>query len=121
MLIDLVVRVENEREIEAALWGLLAINERLMSPDWPSVYQLGTHYQREPQGREKWATAGYMRANPREGFDCEDLASFQVAWLRVTGRDPGARIALTRVSSGWHVIVARSDGTFEDPSARLGM
>lgn len=121
MKLLLVVRVTNEREIEAALWGMLAINERIMDPTWPSIYDLGTHYRREPPTVEKWATAGYIRENPTEGFDCEDLASYACAWLRVTGIDPGARIGLQRVSSGWHVIVVRSDGSIEDPSARLGM
>lgn len=121
MEIRLVVQVNTEAEIGAALWGMLAINERLIRPDWPSVYGIGTHYQREQPGVEKWVTASYMRAHPTEGFDCEDLASYQAAWLRVTGQDPGARIALRRSSVGWHVVVARSNGTIEDPSARLGM
>lgn len=121
MFVTLVVRVDTESEIAAALWGMLAINERLIKPDWPSVYNIGTHYQREAPGVEKWVTAGYMRGNPGEGYDCEDLASYQAAWLRVTGRDPGARIGLKRSSVGWHVIVVRSDGTIEDPSAALGM
>lgn len=121
MLLNLVVRVTDEKDILAALWGLLEINERLMTPDWPSVYDIGTHYRREPMGIEKWTSAGYMRANPLQGFDCEDLASYQVAWYRVTRRDPGARIGLARVSGGWHVVVQLSNGTIEDPSARLGM
>ena len=122
MQLSLVVRANNERDLEAALWGLLHINVRLMSVGrWPSVYDIGTHYQREPSGREKWVTAGYMRANPREGFDCEDLASYQCAYLKTTGIDRDAKVGLKRSSVGWHVIVIRGDGTIEDPSRTLGM
>jgi len=120
MRIALVVSADNEREIVSALWGLLAINLHQMGVGhWPDVYSIGARYQRETPGREVWQTASALRAS-RVG-DCEDLASYQVAYLRTSGIDPRATVGLKRSSVGWHVIVMRGSGLIEDPSAVLGM
>jgi hypothetical protein len=114
--------IEGEPDILAMLERLLQENLRQMrESSYPSVYDLGTFYRREPIGREKWTTARYMRTNPAEGFDCEDLASYQVAFLRTTGLDPRAKTGLKRSVVGWHVVVIRGDGRIEDPSKTLGM
>lgn len=121
MKLELIVQADHADQIVAALWGMLAINLKLMDPSWPSVYEVGTHYKREREGKEEWNTAGVIRHRPRAGYDCEDLASYACAWNIVTGFDPGSKIGLRRSSVGYHVIVLRSDGSVEDPSRVLGM
>ena len=118
MRITLVVAANNEQQIVSALWGLLAINLRMMNRSYPPVDSFA-RYQREAPGQEIWQTAD-MLLQTRVG-DCEDLAGYHCGWLRVTGTDPGAKIGLKRSSVGWHVIVVRSNGAIDDPSARLGM
>ena len=119
MRLTLVVSADSEEEIAAALWGMLAMNLHIMNRNWPSIYASGIRYRREPPGTEVWQTAGVLLQTMLG--DCEDLAAYQAAYLRVSGIDPGAKIGLKRSSVGYHVIVLRSDGVVEDPSARLGM
>lgn len=115
-------RVHSEADIIAALDRLLQENlQQMRVGGYGDVYSLGTYYKREPIGRERWASARYMRRRPSEGFDCEDLASYQVAYLLTSGVDPGARVGLKRSPVGWHVVVIRGDRTIEDPSLALGM
>ena len=119
MRIAIVVDARNERQIVSALWGLLAVNLSQMNASYPSVYSFA-RYEREQPGRpEIWQSADALRRS-RIG-DCEDLSAYHCAWLRVTGRDTGATIGLKRSSVGWHIIVVRSDGSIDDPSAELGM
>ena len=92
----------------------------LAGEDFPSVYDIGTYYRREEPGTEEWATAAKMLRDPESGYDCEDLACYQVAYYRVVRGEP-ARPVLKRSPSGWHVLLRRSDGLLEDPSIRLGM
>ena len=116
--VQIPVNGQDPRAIASALWALWAANMVQMRPDYPSVYAFA-RYEREPLGREQWQTADQL-LRTRVG-DCEDLASYQVAWLKVTGRDPHAKIAIKRSSVGYHVVVKRGDGSIEDPSASLGM
>ena len=54
--------------------------------------------------------------------DCDDLAPWRAAELRVTGQDPEAYSYV--YPSGphrWHAIVRRGDGSDEDPSRAAGM
>jgi hypothetical protein len=119
MRIAIVIDANNERQIVSALWGLLVVNLTQMDASYPSVYAFA-RYERERPGRpEIWQSADQLRRS-RIG-DCEDLAAYHAAWLRVTGRDANAKIGLARSSVGFHVIVVRGDGSIEDPSAALGM
>lgn len=113
--------------LDAALMGLQALSERdLMSlGEWPCLYESGVVYKKEPRGQERWLTPSAVMTKG-EG-DCEDLAAWRAAELRVTGVDPGARaVAVRSGPRSWHAVVERSDGDkdhdeFEDPSATLGM
>jgi hypothetical protein len=106
---------------------LTALNEVYLRahPQTPSIYEAGVYYQREgktPDGRqkEKWLTVPVMLLiRSRVGFDCEDLACWRAAELRVRGIPA---IAFARPSSvGFHILVRYPDGRTEDPSRKLGM
>lgn len=119
MRIAIVVEATTEHQILSALWGLLAVNLHQMNASYPSVYSFA-RYERETPGRpEIWQSANALRKS-RVG-DCEDLAAYHCAWLRVTGRDRNANIGLKRSSVGWHIVVVCSNGETVDPSAALGM
>lgn len=54
--------------------------------------------------------------------DCDDLAPWRAASLRVTGEDPDATAIVRRSGPGrWHAIVRRDDGRIDDPSLAAGM
>lgn len=109
---------------EAALEGLTRVNEALLvapavgGPALPQLYESGVVYKNEP--RDVWRHAGDVAA---EGWgDCEDLSAWRAAELRVSGDDPDARVAVYKSGpSRYHAVVARGDGTVEDPSRVLGM
>jgi hypothetical protein len=109
---------------EAALEGLTRVNERLMTdpqlggPSIPPLYDSGVRYKNEP--KDVWKHAADVL---HDGVgDCEDLAAWRAAELRVSGDDPEA--CVTTYQSGpnrYHAVVRRGDGTLEDPSRALGM
>lgn len=103
----------------AGIEGLTRIDERLLSEGgFRPLYQSGVVYKREP--RDVWRHVGDVQGS---GWgDCEDLAAWRAAELRVSGEDPGARVVVYQSGPRkFHAIVGRSDGTTEDPSRRLGM
>lgn len=120
------------RALDHALEGLvgLATDELLLGlpqelrgdghERWfPSLYTSGVRYQRE-NGTERWLVPSQTLAAGRG--DCEDLASWRAAELRVSGEDPNARARVIRSGPRtWHAIVERGDGRLEDPSRELGM
>ncbi|MEZ4447688.1 MAG: hypothetical protein R3B72_51910 [Polyangiaceae bacterium] len=112
------------RVVEHLCEALVAINVDYLraAPHTPSLYAAGVRYEREPRGQEKWAAIPVVRA--RAAGDCEDLACWRVAELRVGG-DVSARAVWRsqRTPRGWlyHVLVQHGDGQIEDPSRRLGM
>jgi len=106
--------------LTAALEGLTATNYCLLlrSKRAPGLYSSGVRYRREPRGREHWQTAPEVL---RAGHgDCEDLAAYRAAELRVAGIP--ARAAVIRTGPRmYHAVVMHPDGSIEDPSKRLGM
>lgn len=104
---------------DAALEGLTRVNEVLLGArDFPPLYTSGVRYKTEP--REVWRHVGDVLAE--KWGDCEDLAAWRAAELRVSGEDTGASV--TTYQSGprrYHAVVRRGDGTLEDPSKMLGM
>lgn len=85
----------------------------------PPLYESGVRYQREPAGSEMWDSAATVAA--RGYGDCEDLAAWRVAELRLAGEE-GAEVAVVRTGpKTLHALVRRGDGSWEDPSAELGM
>ena len=114
----------NKPALDAALEGLVRLNLQMFRAasqagrPVPSVYKAGIHWQRD-QG-ETWDTADIVR---RRGYgDCEDLAAWRAAELRMQGI-PAAAVVRQSNSPGvaWHAVVALPGGKFEDPSAKLGM
>lgn len=93
----------------------------------PPLFQSGVYYQSEredfysPRPVENFL---YADALLKRGYgDCEDLAGYRCAELRLRGLD--AHPQLTRVGRIWHVTVRvkHPDGRVvrEDPSKLLGM
>lgn len=89
-----------------------------MRGGFPSLYKSGVRYQREPE--EVWKHAVDTLA---DGWgDCEDLAAWRAAELRVSGEDPKAAVITYKSRPRtWHAVVLRGDRRIEDPSRRLGM
>jgi len=105
--------------LAAALEGLVATNYTLMRKRrLPGIYSGRVRYQREPAGREQWQTAPEVL---RAGVgDCEDLAAWRAAELRMLGIPARAEVVRTGPKK-FHAVVMYPDGRMEDPSLRLGM
>lgn len=106
--------------LSAALEGLVACNYAILakSKRCPGIYSAGVVYKRERKGREQWQTAPEVL---RAGFgDCEDLAAWRAAELRVAGI-PARAVVIRTGPKMFHAVVRYPDGHIEDPSKRLGM
>lgn len=110
--------------LEAGAEGLTLVNVELMriayarGLELPPLYESGIVYRKEPPGREWWETAADLLsiASHRSG-DCEDLAAYRAAELRVFEGDPDARVVVLPTPRGsFHAVVKHGDGTLEDPS-----
>lgn len=104
---------------DAALEGLTRVDEHLLETGrFPPLYSAGVVYRKEP--RELWRHVADVYS---EGWgDCEDLAAWRAAELRVSGQDPDASVGTYRSGRRrYHAIVVRGDGSVEDPSRVLGM
>ncbi len=90
-------------------------------PEAPDLYKSGVRYKREQV--ERWlAIPGVLR----EGVsDCEDLACWRAAELRVRHHLEAWPFWTKRVLPNgqplYHIRVRYPDGTIEDPSRILGM
>lgn len=100
----------------------------------PGLYASGVRYQPEPVGQtfngipaEEFALIPVVLA--RKHGDCDDLAPWRVAELIHAGERAKIRIQwrARRNADGsvgrkfFHIVVRRSNGVVEDPSALLGM
>lgn len=120
--------------LEALLECLVQINVVLMrASTFPDLYSTRVRYRQEPLGQENWRDAAIIL---RTGFgDCEDLAAYRVAELRVKHGIPArcvfrwktfnieTKVGPRRVKL-YHILVGvQRDGQLliEDPSKRLGM
>lgn len=104
---------------EAAIEGLARLDEEILSiADFPPLYKSGVRYRKESP--DTWRHVDDVFSS---GWgDCEDLSAWRVAELRVSGVDPDAHVYVYRSGPRrYHAVVARGDGTIEDPSLRLGM
>jgi hypothetical protein len=115
----------SHRALAHMLVGLTAIDELLLQrhPEWPDLYESGVFYQEEPAGQEDWQDApSTLRLG---NGDCEDLAAWRAAELRVRYGIQARPSFLWRRKAGgsylYHIQVAHPDGRTEDPSRRLGM
>ena len=88
----------------------------------PGLMAGHVRYQREPEGYEQWMTIPQVILQGHA--DCEDLAAYRIAWLKVRcGIDawPCFKWRQTGSLLTYHIIVCRADGVLEDPSRVLGM
>ncbi len=120
--------------LEALLECLVQINVALMrSQKFPDLYSTHVRYRQEPLGEENWRDAAIIL---QTGFgDCEDLAAYRVAELRVKYGIQARCIFRwktfeleTKAGKRWvklyHILVGvEKNGVLliEDPSKRLGM
>jgi hypothetical protein len=111
--------------LDAALESVTRLNEQLLQEGKAPTFQdalkkQGIQWKPEPPGQEHFDHAGIV-AHRGHG-DCDDLAPWEAASLRVTGTDPGAKAVVVRSGPHmWHAIVERSDGSHADPSKAAGM
>lgn len=89
----------------------------LRARSFPKLYASGVKYRREGFGKERWQV-------PSETVklgcgDCEDLAAWRAAELRVAGIK--ARAICVRVRPGLIHCVVQTERGREDPSKKLGM
>jgi hypothetical protein len=92
-------------------------------PELPDLYSSGVRYANEPIGQEDWQDV--LTTISRGTGDCEDLACWRVAELRVRhGIDAKPYFSFRPVGPGktlYHIQVLHPDGRIEDPSKALGM
>ena len=108
--------------IESVMEGLTGLNYQMMHTatvgggGFPQLYESGIVYRREPQGSEQWQPATDLLRSGQG--DCEDLAAYRAAELRMEGEP--AMVAIVRTRRGtYHAVVRRVDGSLEDPSRIL--
>lgn len=105
---------------QAAIEGLSLLDEEILeqSPEFPRLYEADVVYRKEK--RDTWRHADDVLCS---GWgDCEDLAAWRVAELRVSGEDPDAYVYVYQSGPHrFHAVVARGSGRIEDPSLILGM
>lgn len=116
----------NAHVVEAALEAVTRADEALIrsgrAPLWRDALKAGVKWQPEPkgQGMEHFDLADVV--SKRGWGDCDDVAPYEAASLRVTGEDPAAYATVVRSGPGmWHAKVVRGDGRFSDPSKQAGM
>lgn len=108
--------------IDATLEGVTRLDEALIESGTPTFREAvdRVRWKPEPPGDEHFDHAAKVLG--RGWGDCDDLAPWHAASLRVTGEDPGALAVVRRSGpTRWHAVVQRSDGSFDDPSREAGM
>jgi Transglutaminase-like superfamily len=124
--------------IRAGVTGLMLINCVWLKyhPDTPPLYESGVIY--VPEKRRVINIAGIGEkvleygedwqsipaALKKKKADCEDLAAWRAAELRMKGIKARPWIKVRKLPSGaWraHAVVKWPNGRIEDPSAKLGM
>lgn len=115
----------SHRHLRTLLMALMHVDIAYLEahPETPDLYASGIRYEEEPPGQEDWQdvpTCLRMRVG-----DCEDLACWRAAELRVRyGEQAYPIFNFTRRPNGgylYHIQVRRADGRIEDPSRLLGM
>ena len=101
--------------LEPALESVTRLNERMIEKgEVPTAEDAidhdGVRWKPEPPGAERFDHAGLVMR--RKWGDCDDLAPWHAASLRVTGEDHGAQAIVYPSGPGrWHAVVRRSDGS----------
>lgn len=97
------------------------------NPDAPLLYKSGVQYRPEPNAGKYEEFASVRECLSRGWGDCDDLAAWRAAEIRVRERRPANILVYWRKNPQngqtiWHVQVKRPDtGECEDPSRLLGM
>lgn len=117
-------RVRSERVLAHFLNALSETDEDYLAeyPNSTRLYESGIVYHREPRGWEIWQDYPTMLKTLQA--DCEDLSCELAAEFRkFRGWDAWPFPYGKWRPGGWiyHIIVDLGDGTFADPSVRLGM
>jgi hypothetical protein len=114
---------ETQTYLQLLLHALVGLNVAYLRfhPNTPSIYRAAVRYHREPRGHEQWLQVPSVRE--QTWGDCEDLAAWRVAELRVHGVDAWPCFHWRRLPAAlvYHIVVCRPDGIVEDPSRVLGM
>jgi len=109
--------------LDAALEGVTRLDQELIRSGAAPLFRQAVNQVRwkpEPPGEEHFDHAGVVMR--RKWGDCDDLAPWHAASLRVSGEDRGARAVVRRSGpKRWHCVVRRSDGSVDDPSREAGM
>jgi hypothetical protein len=121
---DRLDRATQESVVRLLLEALVTTNIAYLRahPEAPWLYASGVTYAEEAEGVDEWTD---IPETLRRGVgDCEDLAAWRIAELRVRSDE----LALPRVTvetfgarALYHVIVKRAGGCLEDPSRVLGL
>jgi len=108
----------NKPSLDAALEGLVRLNVAQRRAGVPALYSSGVRYRRDKG--ETWDSAQICC---RRGWgDCEDLAAWRAADLRLRGIPARAVVQRSKTPGvSWHAVVQLPNGRIEDPSRRLGM
>ncbi len=111
--------------LNAALEATTLANESLLQNGATPIHEL------IKRGKVKWKPEPFKDGEHfdltttvanRGWGDCDDLAPAHAAYLRASGKDPGARAVVKRSGpKRWHAIVQKGSGEFVDPSAAAGM
>lgn len=114
------IGVRSVREIQALLEGLTLANVAQLRKGAPLFWRAPhVRYRREPAGQERWQT---VRDLVGRGYgDCEDLAAWLAASLRVAGHDATARVVIREVAPGLLHALTLARGKLLDPSKMRGM
>lgn len=120
----------SHQALEAGLLGLMFQNMAWLQnfPETPPIYESGVRYVPEHPSFDKRTVGEDWKSIPyilKHGYgDCEDLASWRAAELRMKGIPARPIVKVRRLPSGAfraHAIVGLPGGKTEDPSAKLGM
>jgi hypothetical protein len=95
------------------------------NPNAPLLYKSGVRYAPEPNAGKYEEFASAETCLKRGWGDCDDLAAWRAAEIRVREGRPANILVYWRKRDNrtvWHVQVKRTDtGEVEDPSRLLGM
>ena len=121
---DTADRAGREAVLMMLFEALIAANVAYLRrhPETSALYASGVRYLEEPPDEEDWQDIPETLS--RGTGDCEDLACWRIAELRVRDGEhahPFLKCSARGDRVLYHVAVRRLDGSLEDPSRKLGM
>ena len=121
---DVLDAPSREAVLRLMMEALIAANVAylLAHPETPRLYESGVRYEEEPDEQDDWNDIPETLA--LGVGDCEDLARWRIAELRVAGEltaMPRVTVFTQDRKVTYHITVRRAAGLIEDPSRELGM